>query len=66
MSISFNLKGLRTFAVGLAIAVVPAALSYLAGFNWTSIVSPDVALAISGVITILLRTITTTPPGQST
>lgn len=59
-----NLKGWRTFALGLAIAVGPAALQYLAGVDWTHLVSPSVATTISGAIMIAMRVITTTPPGQ--
>lgn len=60
-----NLKGWRTFALGLAIAVGPAALTYLAGVDWTKLVSPNTAMLISGGIMFLMRAITTTPPGKS-
>ena len=55
-----NAKGFRTVAFGLLVAVVPAAVTYLAGVNWESIgVSPQVAAAI-GVVIIGLRAITNT------
>ena len=59
-----NLKGWRTFVIGLAIAVGPSALTYLAGVDWTHLVGPNVALFISGAVMFAMRAITTTPPGQ--
>ena len=58
------MKGYRTILVGLAIAIAPAALNYLAGVDWTHLVNPTVALAISGAITVGMRLITNTPPGK--
>lgn len=60
-----NLKGWRTIGIGLAIAVAPSALSYLAGIDWTHVVGPNIGMAIAGAITIGMRLITTTPPGQA-
>ncbi len=60
-----NLKGFRTVLMGLAIAVAPAALTYLAGVDWTSLVGPNAAMAIAGGITIAMRILTTTPVGRS-
>ncbi len=60
-----NLKGWRTIVIGVAIAVLPSALTYLAGVDWTKLVSPDWASVIAGAIMIGMRVITTTPPGQS-
>jgi hypothetical protein len=56
-----NFTGFRTFAVGLATVIVPAALTYAAGFDWTQVVSPTVALMISGALQLGLRAITSTP-----
>jgi hypothetical protein len=56
-----NLTGFRTFLVGLATVVVPATLTYAAGFDWTQIVSPTVALMVSGGLQLALRAVTSTP-----
>ena len=58
------LKGYRTYVVGFLIAVGPPALTYLAGLDWTKLVGPNAALIVAGLLTIGLRTITTTPPTQ--
>ena len=58
------LKGYRTYIVGFLLAVGPPGLSYLAGLDWTHLVGPNVALIVSGVIMIAMRSITSTPPGQ--
>ena len=58
------MKGFRTITVGLALAVLPNALSYLGGIDWTQHVDPSLALTISGVLTIALRCLTTTPVGS--
>ena len=59
------LKGYRTYVIGFLMAVGVPGLTYLAGLDWTHIVNPNVAVFISGALMILLRSITTTPPGQS-
>ena len=46
-------------------AIAPAAFTYLAGVDWTSLVGPNAAMAIAGAITVGMRIITTTPPGVS-
>ena len=53
------LKGFRTIIVGLGIAVAPSALSYLAGVDW-SFLGANGAFAVSGVIMVLMRFVTTT------
>ncbi len=58
------MKGWRTIAVGLAMAVAPTALTYLAGVDWTKLIGPNGALIAAGVITVGMRLITTTAPGQ--
>jgi len=60
-----NLKGYRTILVGLAVAAAPAALTYLAGVDWTQFVGPNWALAIAGGLTVALRIVTTTPVGSA-
>ena len=59
------MKGWRTIAVGLAFAVAPAALTYLGNIDWSSVVGPNVAMFIAGAITVGMRLITNTPPGQA-
>ena len=46
-------------------AAAPAALTYLGGVDWTQLVGPNGALAISGILMIAMRAITDTPPGKS-
>lgn len=58
------MKGYRTLAWGLFLAIVPGALSYLAGVHWADYVSPELAFIITGGITVLLRGITDTPLGS--
>lgn len=57
-----NLTGFRTIIVGLFMTIGVPALSYLATIDWTSIgISPTVAFAISGVLMLLMRWISSTP-----
>jgi hypothetical protein len=58
-----SMKGFRTLGVGLALAIVPNALTFLSGVDWTLYVSPNVALALSGLLTVAMRCITTSPVG---
>lgn len=60
-----NLKGWRTIAIGLAMAIGPAALTYLAGVDWTKLVGPNAAMIIAGAVTVAMRIVTTTPMGKS-
>lgn len=62
---NINWKGWRTVGFGLALAVLPNALTYLAGVDWTKVVGPNAAAAIAGAVVIALRAITTTPIGKS-
>ena len=57
------MKGYRTILVGLAMAIAPAAMTYLGGLDWTQLVGPNSAMAMAGAITIAMRIITTTPVG---
>jgi hypothetical protein len=61
-----NIKGFRTFALGLATALAPSALTYIAGYDWTQTVGPNAAMVIAGMVTIGARFFTTTAPGKST
>jgi len=57
------MKGLKTVAFGLALVVIPPAITYLGGVDWTSLgVSPGVS-AVLGVAIIGLRAMTTTAIG---
>lgn len=56
-------KGWRTLAFGLALAVAPAALQYLGGVDWASYIGPNAAFFVAGIVTLLLRAVTTTPIG---
>ena len=58
------MKGYRTVIFGLIVATVPAGLQYLAGIDWTTIVSPTMASVIVGALTIGLRFFSTTEIGK--
>lgn len=59
------LKGYRTLIVNGALAIVPVALQYIAGVDWTQFVSPSIALTIVGAANLGLRLITSTPVAKS-
>ncbi|MDE2102516.1 MAG: hypothetical protein KGL39_35040 [Patescibacteria group bacterium] len=59
------MKGYRTIFVGLLLAIGPAALQYLGGVDWNSLIGPSGAFVVAGMIQIALRFITTTPVGKS-
>jgi hypothetical protein len=59
------MKGFKTVAFGLAVAIIPPAVTYLGGVNWTSLgISPGMSAAI-GVAIVGLRAMTTTAIGKS-
>lgn len=59
------MKGFKTVAFGLALAIIPPAVTYLGGVDWTSLgISPAVSAAI-GVAVIGLRAMTSTALGKS-
>lgn len=58
------MKGFKTIAFGLAVAVLPAVFDYVLGVNWTSIgISPEAGAAI-GVVIVGLRAATSTAIGK--
>ena len=59
------MKGYRTYLIGFLLAVGPPGLTYLAGLDWTKLIGPNAAMIVSGIIMVALRSVTTTPPGQS-
>lgn len=56
------LKGFRTIIVGLGVALLPQALSYLAGVDW-SFLGAQGAFFVSGLIMVAMRFVTTTKVG---
>lgn len=57
-----NLIGFRTIIVGLFLTIGVPALTYLEKVDWTVLgVSPTVAFAISGVLMLIMRSISRTP-----
>ena len=57
------MKGWRTIAFGLFVAIGPAAVTYLGGVDWTSLgIAPGVSAAI-GLVIVGLRAITSTAIG---
>lgn len=58
------MKGYKTVAFGLIVAIAPVALTYLGGIDWTSLgISPGVA-GVIGACIIGLRAITNTSLGS--
>lgn len=55
------MKGWKTFLFNAGITAVPAALAWLASYDWTQHVSPTVALVIVGGVNLALRAVTSTP-----
>ena len=53
------MKGFKTVAFGLGLAIAPNALTFLAGVDWTQYVSANNAALISGLIVVALRFVTT-------
>jgi hypothetical protein len=58
------LKGYRTFAIGLGLAVAPSTITYLSGLDWNSLIGPTGAFFISGLLMTAMRFITNTSPGS--
>lgn len=58
------MKGYRTLAVGLALAILPAALDYLGAVDWSALIGPTGAFFVSGLVAIAMRAVTTTPVGK--
>ena len=59
------MQGWKTVAFGAVTAVLPAALAYLGGVDWTALgIHPGMAGAIGAAI-IALRAMTSTPIGKS-
>ncbi len=57
------MKGFKTILFGLALVVIPPAVTYLGGVDWTTLgLSPAVSAGI-GLAVIALRAVTTTPVG---
>jgi len=58
------MKGWRTIAFGLLVAIAPAAVTYLGGVDWTELgISPTVSAGI-GLVIVALRAITNSAIGQ--
>ena len=66
-------KGFRTYVVAALMAFLPSMSEWLLGIDWVSVLTgagiPQVAVvplafAMPGAITGLLRSVTTTPPGE--
>lgn len=58
------MKGFRTIAVGLLMAVAPVGLQFLAGVDWTHYLPAQYAPVVAGLLMIALRTVTKTPIGK--
>jgi hypothetical protein len=59
-----SLQGLRTFAVGLALAIAPSAISYLSGIDWNQYIGATGAFFVSGLLMLAMRFVTSTPLGS--
>ena len=60
------LRGLRTVAVGLTLAIVPQVMMYVFSIDWTHVagISPNAASVI-GLVMVGLRAVTTTAIGKA-
>lgn len=58
-----TLKGWKTIGFNLLLVIIPPGLTYLAGVDWTKLLSPTWAPVIVGAIGLGLRIVTTTPVG---
>ncbi len=60
------MQGFKTFAFGLALAILPQAIAYITKFDFSSALglSPNAASAV-GLIVVALRAVTSTPIFQS-
>jgi hypothetical protein len=57
------MKGYRTLILNGAIVIGTAALTWVAGVNWSEYVNPTVAMVLVGAANIGLRMITTSAVG---
>jgi hypothetical protein len=60
-----GLKNWRMVIWGLALAIVPAAFTYLGGVDWTQYFDPTYAAIAAGVITLVLRFFSNGPIGSN-
>jgi len=58
------MKGYKTLLFNGFVAVGGAALTFVAGVDWTQYVSPQNAIIIVTIANMVLRLATTTPVGQ--
>lgn len=58
------MKGFKTIALGAAVAILPTALTYLGGVDWTSIGLSPAMGGLLGSAIIALRAVTNTAIGQ--
>lgn len=58
------MKGFRTVAVGLGMAVGVPALQFLGGVDWTQYLPSQYAPIVAGLIMIGMRLLTNTQPGS--
>lgn len=59
------MKGLRTLLINGATVVGTAAVTWVAGVDWSQHVSPATAVIIVAVANMALRLVTTTPVGKA-
>ena len=59
------MKGLRTLLINGATVVGTAAVTWVAGVDWTQYVSPTSAVIIVAAANMALRLITSTPVGKA-
>lgn len=55
------MKGFKTIAVGLAMAILPPALTYVGGIDWTAVLPAQYAPIVGGLVMIAMRLVTTGP-----
>lgn len=56
------MQGFKTFGFGLALAILPQAITYLTKFDFSTVLglSPNAASAV-GLVVVALRAVTSTP-----
>lgn len=54
------LKGYRTVLFNGGIAFMTVVLQWLAGYDWVSVVGPEAAIVVVGMVNVFLRFVTDT------
>jgi hypothetical protein len=58
---STGLQNWKSLAWGLAVAIVPAAYTWFSAIDWTQFLSPNWAMFVAGVGTVIFRVLAAGP-----